>query len=87
MRLKVNERNKHSEIIKMHVPTILYGYSVQAFRLPFTTQHSPMVGRSQQLRMTTTARVPYGGHRRNALLLRVQHPKATNLHLLMAMAE
>ena len=28
-----------------------------------------------------------GGQRRKALLLRVQHPKATNLHLLVAMAE
>ena len=71
----------------MHVPTILHGYNVQAFRLPFMTQHSPMVGRSQQLRMTTTARVPYGGQRRNALLLWVQHPKATNLHFLVAMAK
>ena len=35
----------------MHVPTIRYGYIIQAFRLPFMTQHSPTVGRSQQLRM------------------------------------
>ena len=26
---------------KMHIPTVLYGYNVQAFRLPFMTQHSP----------------------------------------------
>ena len=37
--LKVDERNKHSEINKMHVSTVLYRYNVQAFRLPFMTQH------------------------------------------------
>ena len=42
--LKVDERNKHNEINKMHIPIVLYGYNVQAFRLPFTTQHSPTVG-------------------------------------------
>ena len=59
--LKVDERNKHSELNKMHVPTVLYGYNVQAFRLPFTTQHSLTVERAQQLRTTTTARVQYRG--------------------------
>ena len=39
--LKVDERNKHSELNKMHVPTVLYRYIIQAFRLPFTIQHSP----------------------------------------------
>ena len=38
--LKVDERNKHSELNKMHVPMALYGYIIQAFRLPFMTQHS-----------------------------------------------
>ena len=44
--LRVDERNKHSKINKMHVPTILYGYNVQAFRLPFTTRHSPSLPRT-----------------------------------------
>ena len=64
----------------MHVPTILHGYNVQAFRLLFPTQHSPTIGRSQQLRMTTTARVKYRGQQRKTLLLRAQRPKATSLH-------
>ena len=38
--LKVDEHNKHSELNKMHVTTVLYGYIIQAFRLPFTIQHS-----------------------------------------------
>ena len=57
----VDGRNKHSEINKMHVPTILYGYNVQAFRLPFTTQHSPslLADDPNNYGPTTTARVQY----------------------------
>ena len=51
MKLKVDGCNKHGEINKMHIPTVLHGYIIQAFRLPFTAHHSPTVGRSQQLRM------------------------------------
>ena len=57
--LKVDERNKHIEINKLHVPTVLYGYIIQAFRIPFTIQHSPTVEQSQPLRTTTTARIQY----------------------------
>jgi len=65
----------------MHVPTILYGYNVQAFRLPFMTQHSPSL---QWMIPTTMEEQQWqdyntGGQRRKALLLWVQHPKATNL--------
>ena len=46
---------------------------------------------SQTISTTTDdeqqARVQYRGQRQQALLLWVQHPKATNLHLLVAMAE
>ena len=68
---------------------ILYGYNVQAFRLPFTAQHSPslLADYLNNYGPTTTARVQYGGQQRKALLLQVQHYKATNLHLLGAMAE
>ena len=41
----------------MHIPTVLYGYNVQAFRLPFMTQHSPMVGQSQQLWMKNNGKI------------------------------
>ena len=64
-----------------------YGYSIQAFRLPFTTQHSPTVERSQQLRTTTTARVQYRGQQQKTLLLWAQRPKATSLHPHGAMDE
>ena len=65
----------------MHIPTVLYGYIIQASSLPFTTHHSP----SLRLTISTTTdekqRQEYniGGQRRKALLLQLQHPKATNL--------
>ena len=30
----------------MHIPTVLYGYIIQASNLPFTTQHSPSLCRT-----------------------------------------
>ena len=30
----------------MHIPTVLYGYNVHAFSLPFTAQHSPSLRRT-----------------------------------------
>ena len=41
--LKVDERNKHNEINKMHAPMVLYGYNIQAFSPPFMAHHSPFL--------------------------------------------
>jgi len=73
----------------MHVPTVLYGYIIQAFRLPFMIQHSPSLPADDLSNYGRTTRQEYNteGQRQQALLLRVQHPKATNLYLLVAMAE
>ena len=59
--LKVDERNKHSELNKMHVPKVLYGYIIQAFWLPYTIQHSPslLADDLNNYRRTTTARIQY----------------------------
>ena len=64
----------------MHIPTVLYGYIIQAFRLPFTTHHSPSL-QWMILQLWTTQRQEYntGEQQQKALLLRVEHYKATNL--------
>ena len=73
----------------MHISTILYGYIIQAFTLPFSTHHSPSLGRTISTTMDEQQRQEYTtrGQRQQALLLWVSHPKVTNLHLLGAMAE
>jgi len=71
----------------MHVPTVLYGYNIQTLRLPFMIQHSPTVGRSQQLRTTTTARVQYQGTAMKNTTTMGTSSQGTNLYLLGAMAE
>ena len=59
--LKVDEHNKHSELNKMHVLTVLYWYIIQAFRLPFTIQHSPslLADDLNNYGRTTMARIQY----------------------------
>ena len=59
--LKVDECNKHSELNKMHVPMVLYGYIIHAFRLPSTIQHSPslLADDLNNYIPTTMARIQY----------------------------
>ena len=59
--LKVDEHNKHNELNKMHVPMVLYGYIIQAFKLPFTIQHSPslLADDLNNYGPTITARIQY----------------------------
>ena len=59
--LKVDEHNKHNELNKMHAPMVLYGYIIQAFRLPFMIQHSPslLADDLNSYGRTTTARIQY----------------------------
>ena len=73
----------------MHVPTVVYRYIIQASRLPSMTQHSPSLLADDLNTTDEQQRQEYniGGQQRKTLLLQVQHPKATNLHLLVAMAE
>ena len=93
----------------MHIPTVSYGYNVQAFSFPFTAHHSPTVGRSQQLRMKNNSKstipedsdeqhyyygyiiprqLSYSSHASSLLGATASSTAlATDLHLLVAMAE
>ena len=66
---------------------VLYGYNVQAFRLPFTTQHSPMVEQAITTDDNNGKSTIPGNSNEKHYYYGVQHSKATNLHPLVAMAE
>ena len=69
--LKVDERNKYSELNKMHVPTALYEHIIQAFRLPFMIPHSPslLADDLNNYGQTTTTRIQYWRIATTTLLL------------------
>ena len=85
--LKVDERNKHSELNKCMFQrsytgtTYKHSGSHSRHSIHLRSNDLNNYGRQQRQEYNT------GEQRQQALLLRVQHPNAANLHLLMAMAE